>query len=235
MLMAGSAVVFARVLPVSHPEPPTTVAAIVRSLGQLLKRHANLRRHALNGALVSGAIMAFWSTYALHLSHAFGYGPARAGLFGLVGVAGTLCAAFAGRQIDGGRFGPSCLAAATLLTAGFVCLWIGGANLPAFILGVLLIDAGAGLGHSANQSAAFTLDAQARGRINSIYMTSYFLGGAAFTTIGVLAYARFGWSGVCWLGAGLGAALGGLQLLAPISTRPGPPAPLVEIIPAEAA
>lgn len=227
VLMVASAVVFARVLPLSNPEPRTTASIIIRSLGQLLK-HANLRRHALNGALVSGAIMAFWSTYALHLSHTFGYGPAKAGLFGFVGIAGTLCAAFAGRRIDSGRFGSACLAAAVLLLAGFVCLWIGSANLVAFVLGVLLIDAGAGLGHSANQSAAFTLDHQARGRINSIYMTSYFLGGAAFTTIGVLAYARLGWSGVCGLGVFLGAAIGGMQLLAPISTRPGPPAPLVD-------
>jgi predicted MFS family arabinose efflux permease len=219
LVMLASAVLMRRRLPPSVPEGRTSYFGLLASLGRLVMRTPSLRRHALNGAMTCGCMTAFWATYALQLSRAFDYGPTVAGLFGLVGMAGTLGALFAGRQVDGGMFGRISLAASTIMAAGFVCLWAGAANLPLFILGVLAIDAGAGLSHAANQSAAFTIDPAARGRINSVYMASYFLGGAVSTSVGAALYGLWGWSGICAQGVVLSGAMLVLQLIAPI--RPG--------------
>ncbi len=90
-----------------------------------------------------------------------------AGLFGLVGVAGCVAASVAGRQIDEGRFSVVCSSAGALMIAGFLLMAAGANSVAAFIIGVLLLDFGAGLSHAANQSSAFALRPEARGRVNS--------------------------------------------------------------------
>jgi predicted MFS family arabinose efflux permease len=53
-----------------------------------------------------------------------------------------------------------------------------------------------------------------RNRLNSVYMVIYFLGGAFGSAIGSWAWARGGWSGVCWCGGAFGMA-GLLPLVIP--------------------
>jgi hypothetical protein len=51
----------------------------------------------------------------------------------------------------------------------------------------------------ANQTRIFGLGAQARSRLNTIYMTMYFAGGALGSALATLAWARWQWDGVCVL------------------------------------
>ncbi len=55
----------------------------------------------------------------------------------------------------------------------------------------------------ANQTRIFGLEPGARGRINTIYMMIYFLGGSLGSLFSTIAWAHWGWSGVCALGLGL--------------------------------
>lgn len=86
------------------------------------------------------------------------------GLIGLVGVAGAATASFAGRAMDGGHFHAVQMTAVVALLAGYLLLLVGGARLPVFCLGVLLIDSAGGLSHAANQASAFGIDPASRGR-----------------------------------------------------------------------
>jgi len=54
--------------------------------------------------------------------------------------------------------------------------------------------------HSCNQNVIFKLNPNARSRINSIYMTSYFIGGAAGSALGVYAWHHGGWPAACLTG-----------------------------------
>jgi hypothetical protein len=51
----------------------------------------------------------------------------------------------------------------------------------------------------------YELAPAARSRINAVYMTSYFVGGALGSAAAAFVYEQRGWGGVCVLGAGLGA------------------------------
>ena len=42
---------------------------------------------------------------------------------------------------------------------------------------------------------------EARSRLNAVYVVTYFGGGAIGTAAGTWIYTRYGWSGVCALGA----------------------------------
>ncbi len=49
----------------------------------------------------------------------------------------------------------------------------------------------------------FALGAEARSRLNGLYMATFFLSGALFSLIGGWAYANGGWPMVSWIGIAL--------------------------------
>jgi hypothetical protein len=51
----------------------------------------------------------------------------------------------------------------------------------------------------ANQTRIFGLGTQSRSRLNTVYMTMYFAGGAVGSALSTSAWSRWGWDGVCLL------------------------------------
>lgn len=189
-----------RALPTGRAENTLSYVQLVASSARILAEEPRLRRHSLYGAATFAAFMAFWSTYALHLHQAFGYGTATAGLVGMAGLAGIAAAPLGGRLVDRGRFRLACVGGAALIGAGFVLALAASTSVIGIVLGALLIDAGAGICHAANQSAALRLRPDALSRVNSLYIASYFIGGAIGTFVSGIAFSRFGWTGACVVG-----------------------------------
>ena len=67
------------------------------------------------------------------------------------------------------------------------------------VMGVVVLDVGAQMMQVANQTRIFGLGAQARSRLNTIYMTMYFVGGAMGSALATMAWSRWQWDGVCAL------------------------------------
>jgi predicted MFS family arabinose efflux permease len=188
----------------SYPE-------LLRSLGRLARSEPALRLHSALGALSFGAFSAFWATLALYLqSMPERHGPQVAGFFGLVGVAGAAAAPLVGRYADvRGDRRINALALGVLL-ASFGVLWLLGGWLWGIALGVVLLDLGAQANQISNQARVYALRPEARSRMNTIYMTTYFVGGAAGAWLGTAAWTRWGWLGVCAAGGAMSAAALGL-------------------------
>ena len=74
----------------------------------------------------------------------------------------------------------------------------------ALIAGILVLDVAVQGLHVLNQSEIYRLAPDARSRANSIYMTSYFVGGASGSAVSAGLYQTFGWTGVAALGAVVG-------------------------------
>jgi predicted MFS family arabinose efflux permease len=86
---------------------------------------------------------------------------------------------------------------------------LGAGNLVLLALAGILLDLAVQSHQVFSQREIYGLRPDARARINTVYMTAVFLGGAAATAISGTIYGRDGWSGVTLLGAGLAlAALG---------------------------
>ena len=64
-----------------------------------------------------------------------------------------------------------------------------------------MFDLGVQGTHISNQTIVYALRPEARSRLNSAYMTVYFLGGATGSGLSALLYASHGWAGVCVVGA----------------------------------
>ena len=65
---------------------------------------------------------------------------------------------------------------------------------------IFLLDLGVQSGNVSNQTRVHSLNEEMRNRINTVYMVSYFLGGAFGSFLGSYSYAHFGWYGVCIFG-----------------------------------
>jgi len=201
------ALVLYRNLPSEGHRPGVRYHDLLVSMAHLARTEPVLRRRAAYGALGFAAFSVFWTTAAFLLSRSpYHYSQTVIGLFGLVGAAGALCAIWAGRLSDSGltRVGTGGFAAAIL--ASFGLLELGGHSLAALIAGIVILDVGVQGLHVLNQSTIFTLGEETRSRINGIYITVYFLGGAAGSAASAWLYDMAGWSAVCTLGACIGVA-----------------------------
>jgi hypothetical protein len=79
--------------------------------------------------------------------------------------------------------------ALTLLTAPGSILSLGG-----FVIAAIAIDAGTQGNVVLGYRALFMLGGEHRSRLNGLYMTTFFLAGAAGSAVGAWAYAHGGWA-----------------------------------------
>jgi predicted MFS family arabinose efflux permease len=201
------AVLLRRALPGNRPELTLTWPGLIRSALSLIRTQPVLREASLLGATFFCAFSAFWTTLVFLLEKPpFHYGSGAAGLFGLVGAAGALCAPFVGRLAD--RYGArrNVLVSLLLTLLAFVILYVFRTYLSGLIAGVILLDIGVQAGHVSNQTRIYGLLPEARSRLNMVYMICYFLAGASGSYAGTLLWQHFAWAGVCGLGCALALA-----------------------------
>ena len=197
-MMLCIAILVQFLLPHSQPDLKLSYIELLKSTGHLIRRFPALRESAFFGALLFACFTAFWTTLVFFLeTPPYHHGAEAAGLFGLVGAAGAAAAPIVGRITD--KRGPRVTIGASLLSvmAAYVVMGIAGTTLAGLIVGVLLMDMGVQAGHVANQARIYSLEPEARSRLNMFYMVSYFAGGAAGTFLGAYAWRLRGWTGVC--------------------------------------
>ncbi len=167
---------------------------LMTSVVQQVKRFALLRQSALIGALVFGLFCSFWTTFTFYMSGApFHYHSDTIGLFGLVAIIGALAAPTIGRMADKGNAVKALLIALGCIIVSIVLMMVFRVSIPSFVVAVLLLDVGAQMAQVTNVASIYTLDETAHSRINTVYMTTYFIGGALGTTVGLWCWQRGGW------------------------------------------
>jgi predicted MFS family arabinose efflux permease len=206
VLTFALAVVLRAELPAERPRPSIAYRDVLRSMVTIVRTEPELRRAALLGGLAFACFSVFWTTIAFVLSDPpFDYGDSAIGLLGLVGAGGALCASVAGRLADRGLVRSGRIGTSTLIAASFVILLAGKTSIVLIVVGVIVLDIGVQGTHVLNQSVIYELVPAARSRINGVYMTSYFIGGALGSAAGAFAFEHGQWRAVCLLGTGLGA------------------------------
>jgi len=173
---------------------------LMKSLTHLIKQEPVLRLASLRGALCFACFSAFWTTLVFLLKSNFNLGADVAGAFGLLGVLGAVAAGYMGRLTD--KMDSFKLSAFTiiLIIVSFVLFLLSGSSLIILGIGVILMDVGVQATHIGNQAIIFSLNPSARNRINTVYMTTYFVGGSTGTFLATLAWDKYQWTGVCVIG-----------------------------------
>jgi Arabinose efflux permease len=193
------------------PKSPATsrisYRELLKSMPGLIKGERCLRESALNGFFMFGSFSTFWTSliFLLETPH-YHMGAKEAGLFGLAGVAGALAASLVGKAVD--KRSPRYTVGIGILlsTAAFVCFILFGFHIWGLILGVVVLDLGNQCSQVSNMARVQALGDAARNRNNTVYMFSYFVGGAAGSFFGTLFWQHFGWYGVCAVGLAFQAA-----------------------------
>jgi predicted MFS family arabinose efflux permease len=219
--MAALALVLRRALPARPPAVRLGYGELLRSTARLVRAHPALRRRALYQAAMFGAFSAFWSTVSFVLtSPPFSYSQLGVGLFALIGAGGALIAPTAGRLSDRGLTRPMTAVAFVIATLAFALAGLGRGNVVALAVAGVVIDMAVQSSFIFGQHTIYRLDPGARTRLNSIYIATFFLGGAIGSQAGAIAYHLAGWTAV----AVLGGALPTLALLAWMTESAGPAA-----------
>jgi predicted MFS family arabinose efflux permease len=197
-------------LPHRRPTLKIRYPALMASMVHLMRDHPPLNTASIISGITFACFTAFWTTLVFLLNASFHRGAAAAGLFGLVGIVGALGAPIAGKLSD--KRGPNFTVNASLIlvAASFVLMatWV---SLISLVLGIVLLDLGVQSIQVAKQAKVMALVPEARNRINTIYMVWRFVGGAAGSALGSVAWVGFGWTGVCGLGLGLISVAGIVQ------------------------
>lgn len=200
VLMLGATAVLRRALPDRPADLEIGFGAQMRGILAVFTSQPVLRSRALIGACAFGAFSCFWTTVPLELAGPdFGFSELTIAIFALVGAAGAASSLLGGRLLDSRRHLRWQITGAALgLTAlSFALLGPGAASLPLMVLGALLMDGAVQGVNVVNQSVIHDLLPQARSRLTSAYMTTFFVGGAVGSTAGAQAYGRGGWPGAC--------------------------------------
>jgi predicted MFS family arabinose efflux permease len=209
VLMIVLSALLTRMLPKRAPAHTSTYSRLMLSTLRLAREEPVLRRRAVCQALMFGAFSCFWTSVAFELIQRHHLSQAWIGIFALVGAAGAAAAPLAGRLGDLGHGHAGSGVALALAGAAMVLAGLGAGNLVLLALAGILLDLAVQSHQVFSQREIYGLRPDARARINTVYMTAVFLGGAAATAISGTIYGRDGWTGVTLLGAGLAlAALG---------------------------
>ncbi len=196
-----------RALPTSRPAERIGYGTTLRSLGTLVRTQPRLRTRSVLGALSFASVSALFSTMAFLLSgEPYGFDEVQIGLVGLAGVAGAVMANLTGRLADRGLAQLASGAGAAVLVVSWAALAAGAHSLAWFLIGMVAVDLALQAVHISNQSIVYALAPAARSRINAVYMTTYFIGAAAGSALGALAWTSAGWTGVCLFGVAAAAA-----------------------------
>ncbi|KIQ66008.1 MFS transporter [Kitasatospora griseola] len=217
-LTALLAVALYRALPAHAATTDLPYHQVLRSTVRLVRTHPALLKRGLYQAAVFGSFSAFWTTVSFQLTGpAFGYSEAGVGVFALVGAAGALVAPLAGRWADRG-FGRPLTGAALLVASGSAVLaGLGGHSIVLLALAAILLDVAVQTTLILGQHVVYQLDPGARARLNSVFIATFFLGGALGSEFGTVAFHAGGW----WAVAGFAAVLPLLPLVHWATDRKG--------------
>lgn len=205
VIMACLTLVLAKALPPRTPKAGNSLFGLLKSMGRLAISERVLQRRAVYQSLLFGTFSIFWTTVPLLLaSPAFGLSQGEIALFALAGAAGAIASPLAGWVGDKGygQLGSAfCMIMVILayllpLTADL------GTSLSLGLLAIaaIILDFGVTANLIFGQRAIFILGADVRGRLNALYMTTFYLGGAVGSAVGAWAYAVGGWSQVTLVG-----------------------------------
>lgn len=205
-----------RALPAMPSNFKGTYSGLMKSLFTLYREHPAIRMVSARAGCCFGSFLALWACLAFKLSgEPFHAGNNVIGMLGLCGIAGALTASFVGSLVQklGVRF--FTYLGSVLMILAWVVMYVFQNFYIGFIVGIVVIDIGIQCVQISNQTCALSMAPKATNRVNTIFMTTYFVGGSLGTFLAGTCWHAWGWTGVTGAGIGLAA----VSLLITVFTR----------------
>ncbi|MED1287708.1 MFS transporter [Bacillus mycoides] len=206
-LMLLMVFMFIKILPnVEREVKSLSYPQLIRSVLVLFIQERTLRVRSVLAMLIFADFSILWTSLVLPLSTPpIALSHSAIGAFGLVGVAGALAAARAGKLADQGYGQRTTGIALALLLISWLFISYIEQSLIALVIGIVLLDLAVQAIHVTNQTMILPLHTEARSRLTAGYMVFYSIGSAGGSIASTQIYAHFGWGGVSLLGASVSA------------------------------
>ena len=183
-----------------------TYRGLMKSVFHIVASNARIRLYAIRAAFSFGSMMAIWSCLAFRLAQApFFSGSEMVGTLGMCGIAGALAASGLGKLVNQWGIRRMSLYGACLQLVAWNTAYFFGNTYIGLIVAIILVDIGLQCLQLSNQSGCIQEMPEASNRANTIFMTTYFIGGSFGTYCAGLAWTHEGWMGVCAVGTVLAA------------------------------
>ena len=194
VLMTFVTSVLALTIPSRQPQHKSTYFELIGSLGHLLRTMPVLRHRSLYQALMFASFSLFWTAIPVELSRHFGLSQTAIGVFALVGAIGATSAPFAGRLADAGHTVRATLIALVVGALAYAPALIHPAwGVAGLVATGVILDFAVQMNMVLGQREIYALHAASRNRLNALYMTSIFVGGAFGSALASPLYQHGGW------------------------------------------
>lgn len=190
-----------RTLPKSKIETNLSYPKLLKTVWDLVKTERVLRIRSLYGLLGFASFSVLWTSLTFLLAHSpYNFSDAVIGMFGLIGASGAASATIAGKIADKGYTKAATGIFLFSLVISFFLMIFGRTSLVPLIIGIIIFDFAAQGAHILNQSEIYKLRPEARSRLTTAYVTSFFIGGSIGSVTSAMVFSKYGWVGVCILG-----------------------------------
>ncbi|TCV93442.1 putative MFS family arabinose efflux permease [Luteibacter rhizovicinus] len=204
VLMLAILILVAVTIPRRMPTHSATYWRLIRSLEELFRREPVLRQRALYQGLMFAAFSLFWTAAPLALMREHGLSQSQIALFALVGAVGAIAAPISGRLADAGHTHRASMLAMLMGAVSFLPSLIHPAySVIGLAVTAVALDFAVQMNMVLGQRAVYALDAASRGRLNALYMSSIFIGGAIGSAAASMLYEKGGWLWVALAGSAL--------------------------------
>lgn len=195
--MIGISVVLATTMPKRVPDHRASYGQLLFSLWTLLRTQPVLRQRAFYQACMFATFSLFWTAVPLELSRNHGLSQTQIAIFALIGAIGAIAAPISGRLADAGYTRIASLGALLFGALSF----LPGLIHPAYsVIGLavtgVVLDFCVQTSMVLGQRTVYALDAASRSRLNALYMTSIFIGGAIGSAVASPLFDHGGWTWV---------------------------------------
>ncbi|WP_433736585.1 MFS transporter [Pseudomonas putida] len=202
LLMVAISIVVAVTIPKHKPDHSATYGQLLGSLWTLLRKQPVLRQRAFYQGCMFATFSLFWTAVPLELARNHGLSQSQIAIFALVGAIGAIAAPIAGRLADAGHTRIASLLALLFASLSFLPAFIH----PAYsVIGLavtgVVLDFCVQMNMVLGQRAVYALDAKSRSRLNALYMTSIFIGGAFGSSVASVVYEQGGWLWIVVVGS----------------------------------
>ena len=200
-LMLAGLIVTLRMMPQVTLTFQGTYRQLMQTVGNIIVSHPRIRLYSLRPAMSFGSMMSIWSCMAFHLAGSpFHAGSDMVGMLALCGVVGAIAASGAGKYVPRVGILRMSVIGGSLQLMAWTSAWLFGDTYIGLIVAIILADIGAQCLQVSNQSGSLQQLPQATNRVNTIFMTIFFIGGSLGTFCSGLGWSMAGWTGVCIVG-----------------------------------
>ncbi|HEY0294642.1 MAG TPA: MFS transporter, partial [Bordetella sp.] len=201
-LMVIVTLVVFKTIPSRRPTHQASYGQLLASLGHLFATLPTLRYRAFYQAMMFGSFSLFWTAVPVELTRIYGLSQTQIALFSLIGATGACSAPLAGRLADAGyTVRATMVALAVGVLAYAPALAHPGWGMVGLVLTGIILDFAVQMNIVLSQREIYALDATSRNRLNALFMTGIFIGGAIGSACASPLYEYGGWPAVSILAA----------------------------------